>query len=997
MANPNPGGEWIPVSANETEASIATTPGVQLCIRAAHVSASGNIGEYKYVVHDVPGKVLQREQPADILAAAAQGQISISYRKPPIEDFDHIEIAVGTNTDSSEAESVYEGRDVEWVSRKVYQPTSRYYVFLRAFDTSRNASDWTDGIEVRPRTLSDSTANVLHSYSGAPSPVDGETGDFYVELSSGVLWARSSSGWWNTRINVHAGGPAVYLIPVSGLSVRSGGVPSAGSLGVPIGPEIPPGSSATGRDGRRWLWSLGGQRFFLDGDTTPTVPVPVNLHDVDISRPPAGCGRIYNVPTWPPEPLSESREGIVGEPRPAYHIAVTDDGSVGDFVNGAWIQRPQRLKRFNRAGTIIKRRDTPDEWTWLDQEPVRFGNVYGDSQWIVISTNHGADSDGASYYGQAYIRNFRTRRWEKLYQLCVETGEPAPPRDLTITTADSLERVRITLAWRPPASTVAPGNYRYRLFRKVDFDSDGRRVVLMEGITSFRSVTEIHTVDPPARYYLEVRAEYGADGNSRWARTEGLIGLSCATDPAPLAPDLWFQSTTSNDRLPETLYNRVPGALGGSALSRVPEIHWQYPGSGTRPDYIALYGDRLFQIAPPAAGQIQGLTLDDPSSGSIHTRLLTAPPTAAEGRRVFAGGGTDRHPGIRAVYGMRAVSKCGIATYRWSPLVLKDVMKRSTESSSPTVIQPIPRPTDVTPDGTVAGTHHFQVTFAGHESIHAGRGNIGAWHEFLIAGWQKDRYANPVPVRYYAFRAAGTVSSLSQLGQRPVGGTSGRQRFRLIPNTNAFTLVVTGIPTDFDGWYSFSVRYAETLNYGNSLGTSLSPSYSDWQNIRFQERGTFVEPPEPTVGAVTGIAGNAAFPICDTWQFSWVEPVANPALNILAPNGYEWSITGATNRNGTSLLPRATAQTLNPGQHTLTVLAFNQTSNRYVPSTAVTYPFFVTTNCTCQIFPPENGRQIESGLAGVAIVQFDKPERGADPVGYAWTLTGPSDNYRGRF
>ena len=551
--------------------------------------------------------------------------------------------------------------------------------------------------------------------------------------------------------------------------------------------------------------------------------------------------------------------------------------------------------------------------------------------------------------------------------------------------------MRITLSWRAPASTVPPGTYRYRLFEKIAFDSDGRRVNLMEGTTSFTTETGIHTVDPPARYYLEVRAEY-AEGNSRWARIEGLIGLSCATDPAPLAPDLWFQSTTSNDRLPETLYNGVPGALGGSALSRVPEIHWQYPGSGTRPDYIALYGDRLFQIAPPVAGQIQGLTLDDPSSGSIHTRLLTAPATAAEGRRLVAGGGTDRHPGIRAVYGMRAVSKCGIATYRWSPLVLKDVMKRSTESSSPTVIQPIPRPTDVTPDGTVAGTHHFQVTFAGHESIHAGRGNIGAWHEFLIAGWQKDRYGNPVPVRYYAFRAAGTVSSLSQLGQRPVGGTSGRPRFRLIPNTNAFTLVVTGIPTDFDGWYSFSVRYAETLNYGNSVGTSLSPSYSDWQNIRFQERGTFVAPPEPSVGAVTGLGGNPSPQSCTTYEFSWTAPLANPAQNVLSATGYAWTITGATSRTGTTLVNRASVPTLNVGQHLISVIAFHQTENRYVPSAPVTFPFFVVENCPCVILPPSNGRQIESGISGVAIVQFDRPARGANPIRYTWTLTGPSDN-----
>ena len=926
MASANIGGDWTPVTAEAGKATLATTQGQRLCIRGTHVSADGNISEWVYITHDVEGKVIQRERPADILATGCQGQISISYRKPPIEDFDYIQIGVSETQDPGAAIIVYEGRDVEWVSKRIYESSREYFLFLRAFDTSRNPSDWTDAIPVTPQTLTDSGATVHTSYSAEPREDSGAAGDYHVILSTGVLWARSSSGWWNTRINVHGAGPAAYRIPSSGAFIPRGSVPTAGQLGLPVGPEIADGSTASGEDGRTWIWSLGGQRWFLQGDTTPVTNIPVTLPDWSISRPPVGCGRLFLVESFPPLGLDEEeiQEGIEGETRPDYDICVVRDGAIGDFINGAWTVRQVRWKPLSQAASIVFRPDTPADWTWYDTDPTgNRRNPYGDTWRVVVSLNFGTDDDGDNYYGQAYIRNEHTRRWEKYYQICEAAPEPAAPRNLMIGTADSVDRVRITLSWERPRARILPRNYRYRLFEKIAFDSDQRRVVLMGGNTSFTNVAEVHVVDPPARYYLEVRAEY-AEGNSRWARIEGLIGLSCATDPAPLAPDLWFQSTTSNDRLPETLYNGVPGALGGSALSRVPEIHWQYPGSGTRPDYIALYGDRLFQIAPTAAGEIQGLTLDDPSSGSIHTRLLTAPATAAEGRRGFAGGGTDRHPGIRAVYGMRAVSKCGIATYRWSPLVLKDVMKRSTESSSPTVIQPIPRPTDVTPDGTVAGTHHFQVTFAGHESIHAGRGNIGAWHEFMIAGWQKDRYGNPVPVRYYAFRAAGTVSSLSQLGQRPVGG--GSPRFRLIPNTNAFTLIVTGIPTDFDGWYSFSVRYAETLNYGNSLGTSLSPSYSDWQNIRFQERGRFVAPPEPTVGTPTAVEGNAAYPACTTWQFRWNAPVANPTQNILPPTGYTWEITGATARSGSSLLPRISVPSLNTGQHTLTLRAVNESN-----------------------------------------------------------------------
>ena len=408
MANPNIGGEWTPVSAEDTEASIATTPGVQLCIRAAHVSAAGNVGEYKYIVHDVPGKVLQRERPADILAAAAQGQISISYRKPPIEDFDHIEIAVGTNADPSEAESVYEGRDVEWVSRKVYQPTNTYYVFLRAFDTSRNASDWTDGIAVSPRTLTDSRATVHSSYTGEPSPSTGGTDDLYVVLSSGVLWARSTSGWWNTRINVHASGPERHYISTSGIFVASGQVPTPGQLGIPIGPEIPPGSTATGRDGRTWLWSPGGQRFFLSGDSTPQPPAPVSLPDPEVNRTPTGCGRIFFVSQWPPLDISDFQEGIEGEARPNYDICVTEDGTIGDNINGTWIQRNVRLKPFRRAGRIFVRADTPDEWTWLDQEPaiLQAARQNGDVWWIVISLNQGADANGGGTTGDRTFATF---------------------------------------------------------------------------------------------------------------------------------------------------------------------------------------------------------------------------------------------------------------------------------------------------------------------------------------------------------------------------------------------------------------------------------------------------------------------------------------------------------------------------------------------------------------------------------------------------------------
>ena len=992
MASPNIGGEWLPVPAEQDSASLQTTPGQQLCIRAAHVSADGNLSEWKYITHDVEGKHVQDTPPAGIRVAGAQGQIAVRYDPPPIEDYDYIQIAVGRTQGPSEAAVVYEGRDQRWVSRQVYQPNQRLYVFLRGLDTSRNPSDWTDAIAVTPQTLSDSGATVLHAYAGEPRAA-AELGDLHVVLSSGVLWAYGTNGWWETGINVHASGAVDYRIAVSGVFVASGQVPTPGQLGIPIGPEIPPGSTASGRDGRTWLWSLGGQRFFLSGDVTPQIPAPVSLPDVEVNRTPAGCGRIFYISEWPPLDIPDFREGIEGEARPDYDIAVTADGTIGDNVNGTWIQRPVRLKPFRQAGQVIVRSDTPGEWTWLDQEPVKLGagNEYGDSWWIVVSLNQGADATGAGYYGQTYIRNFRSRRWDAHYALCQATAEPAAPRDLSVTGTDAADQVRVTLAWRAPNSPTAPGLYRYRLFEKPQFDSDGRRILLMSGTTTFRSISEIHAIDPPLRYYLEVRAEY-ADGNSRWARTEGLLGLSCVRDPTPLPPDIFFTTTRSSgaSRLPEADYNGVAGASAASELrTNLGYVRWQYGGSGTRPRYIAIYGEQILIFLPgetrpigPAAEAIAGPRLQDPETGQYPT-IINASNAQLVGALLGLSDLPRTFPGLRMVYGMRAISQCGVGTYRWSPMVIKDYLNQLTQSDSDFYAAPLSDSaiTEITPPGTAAGTHHFRIRPTTPPTL----GTLDIQHQYFIRGWQKDRFGSPGRSLNRRWNAAGTTS-LTSGGNLP---HTGFYRRRTINSGSAYTLVVTGIPTDYDGWYSLSVREVQTVR-GTEEGRR--DDYTPWRSIRFQGTGSFVIPPAPTVGAPVGLGGNASAQACTTWEFSWTPPVANPALNVLPPTGYTWSIMGATLRAGASLGSRISVPTLNTGQHTITVLAVNETANRAIASAAATFVFTVAEDCPCVILPPENGRQITSGVAGVAIVQFDRPARGDAPTAYPWTLTGPSNN-----
>ena len=587
MAGPNLGGQWTRIpEVKEDSASIQTTPGQTLCIRARHVSPDGNVSEWDYIEHDVTGKLVQREGPVGILVAGAQGQISVRYEPPPIQDFDHIQIAVGTTQEPSEAALAYEGRETQWVSRQVYQQDTRYYVFIRAVDTSRNASEWTDGISVDPESLTNSGATVLQDFSRGPREDQGDNGNFHVQTSSGVLSAKTaSSGWWNTRINVHAAGPSVYAIANSGRIVPDGATPFTGILGVPIGPEIAPGSTANGDDGRIWNWSVPLQRFVLSSDLTLEDAGPDSSLDWEVNKPPSGCGRIYSVATGPPADIPDALEGIEGETRQAYPIAVTHEGTIYDYINGSWVPRQIRLKPFGQDSTIRYRDDAPERWTWLDKEPIPAEGAfdYGETWKIVVCLNQGTDSDGNLLYGRTYIRNRRTLQWEFLTGLCDDSVPlPAAPRNPSIATRDTAQRIRVTLAWQAPTSRTRPARYRYRLFYKTRFDNDKSIVTLMAGETTLLSVGEIHDVDPPERFYLEVRAEYG-EGNSNWVRTEGLIGLSCATDPPPLAPSLSY----SGPQIVLGTFNGVRGATTRGGMLSDLTFNWGYPGSGTRPAFWA--------------------------------------------------------------------------------------------------------------------------------------------------------------------------------------------------------------------------------------------------------------------------------------------------------------------------------------------------------------------------------------------------------------------------
>ena len=998
MANPNLSGDWTRVpESRDDSASIQTTPGQTICIRARHVSEDGNVSEWDYIEHDVTGKLDQKETPIGIIVAGAQGQISVRYEPPPIEDFDYIQIAIGTSTDPLESAVVYEGRDKAWVSRRSFQPSSRYYVFLRGLDTSRNPSGWTEGIAVDPRPLTGGSARVFSSHSRQPNLFVGDTGDLYVVLNSGVLWSRSSAGWWNTQINVHSEGPTRYRIPSSSAFVPAGQTPQPGQLGVPIAAEIPDGSTASGDDGRIWTWSLGGQRFFEAGDITPQTNIPSSLPDWIVNEPPTGCGRIIPVTRFPPRDLPDALEGFEGETKPAYDICVSDDGAIGDFINGKWTARQIRWKSLSQDGEVIFRKDTPNEWTWFDKDPVEsnLANQYGSKWRTVVSLNLGVDSTGADYYGQMYIRNFRNQNWEKYYQICdPNVPEPAAPRNPMIATRDVENRVQITLTWDAPSSRLPPAGYRYRLFEKEQFDDDGTRINLMGGYTTFLTAAAVRDVDPPTRYYLEVRAEY-VDGNSRWVRVEALIGLACAEDPPPLAPALSYSGVA----LTSGTFNGVPGVTTRGGLLSSITFNWGYPGSGTRPAYWAWEsGPNNLNpyIQPSEPGGDRGdIQLTDPDGNQYtvypdrfpgHTNPTSwlQPPER----------GAREQPGLVGLMSGRMLSRCG-SVFRWGARSIIDIMRAEALTGFSWRYNQnlrINNLANVTPQGTAAGTFHFQYRVAGSDPSGAGVQAV----QILIRGWHMDEYGRPdvfndvsdfpgisaFNVTIRADTASGTrARNISSLA--PIGSGSGAKEITLTTGNQGTDriLVVSGIPTDFDGFYSISMRYRDA----DSSATSLTQStYGNWSSIRFQQIGQRRPPPAPTVGIPLNVTGNESPQSSLTWEFAWIPPLADADRNILLPTGYSWDISGRTVRSGFSVLPRISVPNLNTGNHTLTL----RSEAGVVRSLPVTYPFFVRDGpVMCTVREPRNGRQIPSGQTGLSLVQFDAPSIGARPTVYPWTLT----------
>ena len=990
MASANLSGDWNPIPAEGDRASIQTTAGQRLCIAARHVSADGNVSEWDFITHDVEGKVELDRGPADVLIAACQGQIAVKYSPPPVEDFDYIQIAIGDSEDPSTAALVYEGRDVQWASKQVYSTSARYFVFLRGLDTSRNPSAWTDPIPVVPSALTDRRTGIAGSHASVPNQFLGQIGGLYVVIGTGALWAKSATGWWLTGINVHASGPTQYYIASSDVFVPRGQSPLQGRLGVPVGLEIPSGSTAIGSDGRTWTWSPGGQRFFEAGDSTPATRIPSNLPDWQINAPPASCGRIIPVTRFPPLPLEDGLEGVSGETKPAYDICVSDDGTIGDYINGKWAARQVRWKRISQPGEVLLRKDTPAEWTWFDTEPVESDRAkqYGDTWRTVVSLNLGFDGSGDSYYGQMYIRNFRTKRWEKYYQLCdPDVPEPAAPRNLSLSSADFGTRISVTASWDPPASRAAPQGYRYRVFRKVQFDSDVERASIMSGFTSLTEVQEPQTIDPPERFYLEVRAEYET-GNSRWVRIEARLGLSCADDPPPLAQNLYFAFSrptpgSTAAYLPFAIYN---GVRGYRADSQGFTVYYDYIGSGTEPAWWAFdQGPNEAELNPtvsfaPGSGITEfprlarTLRLADPVDGHLYTLVETKgrlndyqPVALGSAGRTQAQG---EFPGLLYVLSGRGVSQCG-EFYQWGERRTVDVWDDITPSVTPfSTTGSVTHLSNVTPQGAPAGTYHFQyrtdATFGGGEQL---------WVQFCIRGWHLNERGVPAEqVRFFGFAAAGSLPA----GISDLPGGTGRQ-VAITTGTNATNrvLVVTGMPTDFDGWYTISARPTQRLANSPQL-------YGFWRSIRFETRGTRRPPPLPSVGIPLNVSGNESPQSSQTWEFGWVPPTPVPERNILPALGYDWEVTGQTVRSGASVLNRISVANLNEGAHTLTLRA----TNGLVRSLPVTYPFFVRIGPPmCTVRPPVSGRQIPSGSAGLAIVQFDAPPIGSRPTSYPWTLT----------
>ena len=832
----------------------------------------------------------------------------------------------------------------------------------------------------------------------------GDMDNLFVNLNTGVLWRRGTPGWWNTGINVHATGPVRYEIPSSDIFVPLGQVPDANSLGLPIGPEIPDGSTASGGDGRVWTWLMAAQRFFLSTDITPRTNIPSSMPDWIINRPPTGCGRIIPVTRYPPNPLPDTLEGIEGETTPAYDIAVSDDGTIADFINGKWTARGIRWKTISQAGDVIFRKDTPEEWTWFDSDPTEpdRSKPYSDRWRVVVSMSLGNDSTGSGYYGQMYIRNFRTQSWEKYYTLCdPNIPIPAAPRSLAVGTTDVEQRIRIVLSWAAPQSRLAPQNYRYRLFEKTRFDNDGSIVTLMAGTTTLLSVAELHVVDPPTRYYLEVRAEY-VDGNSKWVRIETLVGLSCAEDPAPLAPSLSFTGISQTSGT----FNGVPGITTSSTLGRI-TYNWGYPGSGTRPAYWAWEAGPInfnAYIQPSEAGGERGsIQLTDPDGNAYTVYPDRWPghtnPTSLRQSEGFGGISAREMPGLVGLMSGRMISRCG-SVFRWGQRAILDIMRAQSLTPFGTPFNQnlrVENLANVTPQGTAAGTFHFQYRAAGTSPSSADVTAV----QILIRGWHMDEYGRPDvsdSISVYGgtrfFNA--TVRADTPSGTRarniagvfPIHSGSGAKEIRLTTGSSSTDriLVVSGMPTDFDGFYSISMRLRDAASTSVSLAQS---TYGNWTSIRFQQIGTRRPPPPPTVGIPLNVRGNESPQSSLTWEFAWAPPLFDASRNVLPAIGYMWDVSGQTVHSGLSLLERLSVPNLNTGTHTLTLRAVNG----QVIGAPVTYPFFVRDGPPiCSVRAPINGRQIPSGVTGLTLVQFDAPNIGTRPTLYQWALTavGPA-------